>query len=338
MERRKTTIKGYPIKIENYQSKIGPRQNLCKNKFKMFLQIICVIGCSLCFTYQTFQLVTIYLSGDTVVEVRNEKIKYSQIPAVTICLPTLIDMRRFFEVYRDNTKIEGLEEAHKTYQTLESLPIEKWNQTDHQEHNQLHLKMFELFHQAKVNLSDVFDKVSIRDINLNPLYFEGYQSPVDIDSVLTAFDESGELGEIPLPKVVRSMLPWRNPRECFTYFSDFDDNYWKTKWKVFEIVMVFQPDRMVIPKEEERNIVFTLHSPNILPEYLFEYQFRKLKLGVQNLITYSESQTVLLPPPYKTNCKHYPINSTGEQNMRSDCINQCVNDKLEKEFQLGCVW
>ena len=61
-------------------------------------------------------------------------------------------------------------------------------------------------------------------------------------------------------------------------------------------------------------------------------------MGKENLVTYSETQTKLLPPPYETNCKHYPIDNTGKQDMRSDCINKCVIDKLEDEFKLGCIW
>ena len=84
----------------------------------------------------------------------------------------------------------------------------------------------------------------------------------------------------------------------------------------------------------EGDLYISLHSPNILPEFKRENIFKKLSMGMVNFISYSESQTKLLPPPYETKCRDYD----KLLNTRSDCIQKCVDQKLSEEFGLNCTW
>ena len=59
-------------------------------------------------------------------------------------------------------------------------------------------------------------------------------------------------------------------------------------------------------------------------------------MGKVNFITYSESVTRLLPPPYVSNCKEY--DKSEEQNTRSDCIQSCVDQNIMDKFNLNCIW
>ena len=296
------------------------------NRAKIYFQILFFIGCTLCFVYQSFQLFSIYLSGKTVVEVREEDFKYSQIPAVTICLPTLLDMRKFDQNYLQNsTKAQHLE-LHENFTSFDERP-KIWDKSDHDQCDELYLKMLKVFRelpQENVSIIEIFDKISVDDLNL---------SEKELNWTFSGYNSSGDVVMIPLPIVKRSILPLGYPRVCFTYFSDQDENYRDSRWKVYQIFMVFTPDNLTKLSSKYNDVAITLHSPNTLPIFLMENQFKKIEVNKESTITYSERRTTLLPPPFETNCKYYPID-----NMRSDLITRCVNDKLDAEFDLGCIW
>src|SRR5690349_8679173 len=82
------------LKSENNFSSMNKIKKFYSNRdeFKRLIKTFSIIFWSFCFVYQSSQLITIYISGKTVVENRVERFKYSQIPAITICLPTFIDI------------------------------------------------------------------------------------------------------------------------------------------------------------------------------------------------------------------------------------------------------
>ena len=95
---------------------------------KRVLQIICVTICLICFSLQISQLVEIYLSGKTIVENRVERLKYSQLPAMTICLPTFIDMNRFADYWLKNSNNEkGKEEYEKFTRYKDDILANRWD-------------------------------------------------------------------------------------------------------------------------------------------------------------------------------------------------------------------
>ena len=62
-------------------------------------------------------------------------------------------------------------------------------------------------------------------------------------------------------------------------------------------------------------------------------------MGKINTITYSLSRTHRLPTPYDTNCKVYELDNRGVNDMRSDCVQKCIDNRLQKLFpELKCVF
>src|SRR5260370_28356982 len=56
-----------------------------KEKIKLILKVIIFIICSIFLSIQSYQLFSQYLSGETVVSMIVEVLKYTKIPAITIC-------------------------------------------------------------------------------------------------------------------------------------------------------------------------------------------------------------------------------------------------------------
>ena len=77
-----------------------------------------------------------------------------------------------------------------------------------------------------------------------------------------------------------------------------------------------------------------MHSPNAIPNRLTANNFIQLKPWVLHEMTYNRHKTVLLPPPYQTNCKNYDLDDKQDFRFRSECINHCIHDGLRKECSL----
>ena len=155
-----------------------------------------------------------------------------------------------------------------------------------------------------------------------------------------AFNESGYVVPLPLPIQVHSTAPFLDPRKCITIFSVFDEFYKNTKLATIQLVLLFEHKNMSFPTRiyYTDDFYIALHSPNILPEYQRDNIFQKLTMGKINFITYSESQTKLLPPPYETKCRDYVTDENGLTYTRSDCLHECLNSGLEEKFKLNCTW
>ena len=305
-------------------------EQIIKSKTKVILILKLTIGimCSICFIYQSQQLVTIYLSGNTVVENRVERFKYSQIPAVTVCVPGFLNMAKFAENFLKSSSNDKFKDLYKRFRLFRE--SNNNNNSNERTHKELYKDMYESFEDLNIPLNETFAKVIANPPKLVD-YFLNHN--------FNAYNISGVITGIPYPEYQVSIQHNEPPLPCFTYFSDFDDNYRNSEWKIWKIQMVFILDKVNTPQSWYYDtILMMLHSPNNLPEVSPENKFLKLKLNVKNEITFTESKSILLPPPYHTNCKNYPIDSTGRQPLRSDCITNCVNNKLEEYKHLGCLW
>ena len=59
--------------------------------------------------------------------------------------------------------------------------------------------------------------------------------------------------------------------------------------------------------------------------------FLHLKAGYNYYLSYNRWKTVLLPPPYLTNCKNYDLDDKHDYKFRTDCVNHCIYDGLSRE-------
>lgn len=89
----------------------------------------------------------------------------------------------------------------------------------------------------------------------------------------------------------------------------------------------FPPD---VYNTSSKFIMFSMHSPNTFPQQMNGENFLRLKAGKWYEISYNRLKTVLLQPPYQTNCKVYNLKATDEHRLRSDCINDCIGQRLDE--------
>ena len=300
--------------------------NKIRFRIRFGLQLLCVSICSAFFLYQAQQLVAIYLSGKTVVENRVERFKYSQLPAVTICLPTFLDMERLAEVKLKNSNNPDHIQLYKDFIDLKDMARVNWDKTAQDKQVQIFEKfIWEIYLNSDTSMKEMFEELAV-DMTIR---HKGRHQ---------AFNEDGQIVELPLPKRVFSIAPLLDPRLCITLFSDFDSYYKDTQFSLIDLEIQFVHKLLSFPfiRFYEGDLYVSLHSSNILPEFKRENIFQKLKMGMVNFITYSESQTILLPAPYETDCKEY--DKSEEQNTRSDCIEKCVDQRLTDDFGLKCTW
>ena len=314
-------------KIKFNNKSLSP--NLSKITLKQTIQSVCLISCSLCLIYQSQQLVSLYVSGKTVVENRIERIRFSPLPAITVCLPSFMDMKKFagyFMNKSDNPEYQGF---YKEFLTFER-DIDNWNGGVEGLQNHLYWNFqwnAYLKNMQQISLADLLDKIST-DIIVK------HKTPG------LAFNDSEDRVKIPEPKRIHSLVAYQEPRKCITLFSDLDTNFRNKNFDLIYLEVQFQHNIMSFPLEKfyKEDLYVTIHSPNILPDYTRENVFQKLEMGVVNYITYSESRTELLPPPYETKCKEYKLDDSDEKDMRNDCVLKCMIEKLEQQFGLTCVW
>ena len=84
-----------------------------------------------------------------------------------------------------------------------------------------------------------------------------------------------------------------------------------------------------------KQILFAMHSPSTIPRFsgwISLDNYKKLFTGYYYVITFSQIDTILLPPNYVTNCRNYDINDKGYENMRSDCISKCFVDRSSQNM------
>ena len=301
---------------------------MSKDQLKTLLRALIIILSSMGFVYQTSQLFALYFSGKTSVDNRVERLKHSALPAVTICLPTFISMDRFAEQILKNSTNQTLENLYQEYLEFKGKSNLVWNEQAISQQEKLHMKfVFEVFPFVNISLIDFFDKISVQEMNIT--FFN-----------TKAFTKDDQLIELSRPLVHQSVVPFSDPRKCFTIFSGFDPYYRHNIFNLVQMEIKFYHDNNTFPLNQyyQGDFHISLHSPNILPLYIREESFKSLNMGRVNAISYSEIKTRLLPAPYDTDCQTYPLDDLGQNNIRSDCIQKCVDENMSKtDPKIDCI-
>ena len=299
-----------------------------KNYLILIIRVFVLIFSFVGFLYQNSQLLSIYLSRETRVQNRVERLVFSELPAITVCLPSYVSMKRLADHLLKVSTISVYREFANDYLKF-SNGFKAWNDKTINAQKDIYSQMKDNFLDMNVSLAEIFDKIAIQDLTM-------------INYSALAIHPSGNLSELIPPITFRSLVPFSDPRLCFTYFSELDPNYRQgTKYKLIRLDLRFRVDRHDFPFDEYENGDFyvALHSANLLPRYVKEDSFRKIKLGVKNSISYKENQARLLPFPYKTDCRWYELSDRPDAQMRSDCIQQCTNEAMLKQFPLNqCIF
>ena len=304
-----------------------------KINLKLTLKVICTLICCSIFVYESHQLVSLYVSEKTFVENRVERIKFSQLPAITVCLPTFMEMKKWAGYFMNKSDNPEYQKYYQEFIDFENKTMNRTGPLD-SDLESFQKQIYSNFqwnaftkNMEDIPLTDLLEKVSV-NVKVR------YKIPAIV------FNESKVRHKMADPKKIHSLVPYSEPKKCITLFSDFDENFRNIRLDLINMEIQFQHNLIAYPngKNFNEDLYVSLHSPNMLPDYTRENEFQRLEMGMNNFITYSESKAILLPPPYETKCKNYMLDHSEEQDMRSDCILKCMIDRLEKQFGLTCVW
>ena len=287
-------------------------------KTKLILKSIVWIVSSICFFYQVPQLFAIYLSGQTRVDNQLTSLVYSEIPAITICLPTFVSMKRFSDNMLKNSTDPRQRHLYEEYRQFMD-QFKEWDQHANFTHTNIFNKFKDELSKMNITMKQIFDEVSVLDMNMSKFH-------------LHVINKNGKLEELSPPKPLRSIVPFVDPRQCFTYFTEFYSNYkYGDKFKLIKLEMNFYHDKHDFPLSEYNygDFHIALHSTNCLPKYFREETFMALKMTKKNVITFHEILTKYLEPPFDNECKWYNLTQT-HNDMRSDCVRKCIDQDLMK--------
>ena len=280
------------------------------------------------FLYQLVELLALYMSTTSRVEISFVRLEFTEMPAITVCLPSFVSMKRFANyLMESSTDLENKQLA-EDYMKFREEFID-WNDHAKSKQKEIYDQMLANFLSMNISLSDIFEKISIEElaiINYNAL----------------AINKSDNLVSLPKPTTFRSLVPFSDPRICFTYFSEIDLNYIQGKViKLVTLEMKFKVNKHDFPLDqyEHGDFKIAVHAPDLLPRYIREESFLGLKMGRKNSISCSENRAINLPYPYDTACKWFDIYGNPSAEMRSDCIDKCINEGILQQFpEINCIF
>ena len=308
------------LKIDYKKQKSMLRIN--KSQIKLLLRIISLSLCFTGFLYQTSQLFSQYLSGKTSVDNRVERLKHSELPAITVCLPTFVSMNKFADYLLKTSTNETLRQLYKDYKYLREGDL---NGISADKQKYLFNLTKHIFLGLNISIIDIFEKISSKGFQMTRLES-------------TVINESNQITNLSKPKIFESLVPFSDPRKCYTIFHGFDETYRGRKFNLVKLKIGFSHNINDFPTSlyDSDDFHIALHSANTLPEYRIGSVFLSLQMKGYYAISYAISHIRQLPPPYETNCKDYDL---SQNNMRSDCMQKCIDYKLLEAFpEVKCLF
>ena len=264
--------------------------------------------------YQALIIYDQYMSGKTVIKLEIGGLIEESPPAVTISYNRLYSMERAAQFE------PAFKEINKTYWEL------KRNGSD---------LLFDLYSDSFNNytlnhlknngldMNELFDKMSIKFKALDgtkmiKLIFrektknnsEHGDLKVTFGKTYNSYEYIGEPLETIVFRQSANDLKSIDLTKCLTFFS-----HTQQQWRHFHGQLK----------------IISIHSGNHLPEFEINVAFREIDIMQEITIKYSEHRIHRLVKSYDTDCYHYELdNNFSYYRMRSDCVNDCYQDKMRE--------
>ena len=264
--------------------------------------------CSVGFVLQMYMLIMQYREYKTVVNTDYESSAYHSIPAITICLPKLLSMKRVVEYFqRDNSSSEQSEKVTKAYEMYQAAlvnfsSIQNNNMTRKEFMNSIYRDNFEslvpnltfmqLYEMSWVNTKD--DHLFLGFIG-SQKYPNGSTSYINHDT------------NSPVESIILGHQSGKFLRKCFTFFSHMDERYRHMDVDMFKMFFSIEHDETSFPlslyHDNNLKISLAIHSGNTIPQNDNEYNF--IDQNKYYSFQFNRLKIQLLKSPYKTNCHDY---------------------------------
>ena len=255
--------------------------------------------CSVGFVLQLYMLIWQYVQFNTVVNVDYESSRYKSIPAITICLPKLLSMKRVVEYFQrynsSNEQSANVTKAYEIYQAalMNFSSIDNNNMTSNVFMNSIYRDNFETL-IPNLTILQLY-QMSIPISNQSWFYVEGDKlNPDGSTSYIKHYADS------PIESL---MLGYSG--KCFTYFSHLNEFYRNIHIDIHYMHFKLVHDEMDFPLSLYKNLIIycSIHSGNTILQDDNEYHnFDHDKI---HGVLFNNLKIQLLKSPYKTNCHDY---------------------------------
>ena len=315
---------------------------IIRNRYvlRFFSTILCTTG----LLYQSYQLLSEYMSGKSVVNIKLMREIYSNLPAITLCYPKLISMEmaaNYSDIYRDYYyKYKNIIELIGENSTMYDLHKDNMTMLHQMFHQQIfYISPFELFKVLFNNLSlsykyDYFNlffendtfyykriEKSIINIGLKGnIYGQNY-------SVLfkSRYKNSPYFHEDrPIDSV-----NYNHRVKCFTFFSVINLVWNTIKFNLQQMTISMENNIKWFPPHLIDKYYLAIHSSNIIPEFNVGLEFVEIEPNAEYSVSFAKIDIDRYYSHTQTNCIDYRRNNYRE--LRSDCIAECILRKSHDE-------
>ena len=199
--------------------------------YMRLLQVTCAVG----LIVQVVMLVVQFAQYKTVVNVDLESGEYHTLPALTVCLPIYLSVRKVVEKY---SNVSEIIEAHQQYENSLANITRLSNDAQFRDQlNSLYLDKFVAFVEKQDLSVDELSKLTVpyrqpysSEGILFKVYATGSQIVEDGNSQFKT-----ERDKKPIESVLFGHEDYKLKRKCFTFFSQLNEKYRDYKFRLDEM-------------------------------------------------------------------------------------------------------
>ena len=274
-----------------------------------------LLFCSVGFIIQMYMLIMQYIQFNTVVNVDYETSNYQSLPAITICLPRLLSMKKVVEYFqRDNSSSEQCVKVTKAYEMYQIAlrnfsSIENNSMTKNEFMESIYRDEFQNL-IPNLTIMELY-QMSIPISNESSIKLEGFQlNPDGSSSFIKDYSHS------PIESLILD-YKYKESAKCFTFFSHLDEWYRNKYINLHFMSLSLVHDQTDFPlsiyNDNKFSSSYAIHSGKTMPTDYEQFDWFEHKKF--NVVEFNRLTIQLLKSPYKTNCKDY--DQSGKKSFSS---------------------
>ena len=264
------------------------------------------------------------MSGKTVTKVKYERIHEEPLPGVTICIPISFSM-----------------EKAANYDPYTAQLYRNYKDTLGDNKTGIDEQLFMIYVEMLKYLMGQFQYIGARDFLVN--YSITWSELNRMSTIVTSISGQAQIANAeldleeglyyyigePIASIVQMTNNWFY--QCFTLFSSLRKAWKEYKMFLDQIYMTLTFSEPILIKSDR--IFVAIHPPNDLPS--LNNNVFNMEMSNEFMIEYYRIEMTLLGKGYDTNCKNYGKDNDTNVSTRSDCISNCMHEKI---FQIDeCV-
>ena len=313
-------------------------------------RIFFILTCLTFLSYQSLLILWQYSKQSYVTNIQFIKNHIGSLPAITICYDRFLSFDNLFKRFPDKDFV--LEFKDNYTKLMSQLDGMSMMQIDREtliqlaafdnHHKRIQDMMMNEMQPPYINSElssyhDFFANITIRTFMVNNRT-QYYYKPQLTGHILNFWDE--KFGLMYLLNNAMNITPLESMyflgdfhRKCFTFFSGLEQTFRRIKANLKKVILMIPFPREWFPYRNRYEIYLSVHSPNIIPH---ANTFSIIDILGEHTIIYSkvenhENSRLSTCVDYDLSYKH------GNFNMKSDCLFQCLRNKLGSNCDLNIM-